>query len=328
MLRYWFAAACAAVGFVLTYAVLVRTPTGQRWDDAALAGRSSVTPDDLRTAEVGLDTITVTSLGFAVAIILVIALVRGRVLLGLAAAGVVAVSLFAAEVLKRIVLERPDLVDGPADLAHNSFPSGHTTIAVSLMLALIMVVPYGLRPWAALGAALWGVAISGYTVTAGWHRPSDTVGAALLAVGVASVAMAFLSAFGYAHVTRPRGLLGGMVRQVLVAPIGLAAAAGLGLGLYLGVVSLRQLDDPSVSADTVDHNAYLGGEMLAIGSSAAAVLALLVLLHRVDVGEPSEAHTLADEPLAVNHLTPPARQRGRRLGRSRRVAPSTTGPGS
>jgi len=226
---------------------------------------------------------------------------------------VVVVSLVAAEVLKRIVLERPNLVTAPGDLTHNSFPSGHTTIAVSLMLALIIVVPYGLRPWAALLAAAWGVAISGYTVTAGWHRPSDTIGAALLAVGVASVVMGFLAALGYAHVTRPRGMLGSVVRQVAVAPIALTAVGGLGLGLYLAVVSFRQLDDASVAVDTADHNAYLAGEMLAVGSSAAAVLLLLILLHRVDVGEATEPYGLADAPLAVNHLSP---GRGRRAGAS------------
>jgi membrane-associated phospholipid phosphatase len=326
MLRYWFAAACSAVGFVLTYALFVHTPTGQRWDDAALSGRANASPEALRTAEVGLDQITVTTLGVAIAVLLLIALVRGRVLLGLGAASLVVGSLVIAEVLKRAVLERPALVESSADLAHNSFPSGHTTIAVSLMLAMTMVVPYGLRPWAALLTAAWGVGISGYTVTAGWHRPSDAIGAALLAVGVACAVMAVLSSAGRAHVTRPPGLLSSLVRQVAVVPIWLTTTAGLVLGAYLGLVSVRQLDDPTVSAATVDHNAYLGGEMLAVGTSAAAVLALLVLLHRVDVGA-VPSHALGEAGLSVSRLTPAGSDAGTRLGRRRRIGPVGPAPG-
>jgi membrane-associated phospholipid phosphatase len=301
LLRYWFAAVVAAAGFVGTYGLFVLTDTGQRWDDAALDGRAGVTPDELQTAEVGLSQITVTSLVVGISIVLLIALVRGRPLLGLGAAGLVAGSLFAAEVLKRIVLPRPELVREASAMTHNSFPSGHTTIAIAFMLALVLVVPYGLRPWAALAGGLWGVGISGYTIVAGWHRPSDTIGAAWLVVFVACAVTGFLMATGHSRVTRPRGMLGSLVRQLAVAPIALTAAVALGLGSLLSAVAAHQLSDPAVEMSTAEDNAYLGGRMLAVGSSAGAVLWLLVLLHRVDVGS-EPALTLGDQPLAVNHL--------------------------
>jgi membrane-associated phospholipid phosphatase len=66
---------------------------------------------------------------------------------------------------------RPDSADA------NSLPSGHVTLVASLGVALVLVAPRLLAPFAVLAAlavtALAGVA----TMLAGWHRPSDVVAA-------------------------------------------------------------------------------------------------------------------------------------------------------
>jgi membrane-associated phospholipid phosphatase len=64
----------------------------------------------------------------------------------------------------------------------DSFPSGHTTAAASIAVALLLVVPAGYRLLAAgIGAALTGV-VGLSVVILGWHYPSDVLGA-LLVVG-------------------------------------------------------------------------------------------------------------------------------------------------
>jgi membrane-associated phospholipid phosphatase len=64
----------------------------------------------------------------------------------------------------------------------NSFPSGHTTAAASIAVALLLVVPAAHRLLAAgIGTALTG-AVGLSVVILGWHYPSDVLGA-LLVVG-------------------------------------------------------------------------------------------------------------------------------------------------
>ena len=46
------------------------------------------------------------------------------------------------EVLKRFLLPRPDLVVAPDEFFHNTFPSGHTTIAMTVLVAAMLVVPH------------------------------------------------------------------------------------------------------------------------------------------------------------------------------------------
>jgi membrane-associated phospholipid phosphatase len=64
----------------------------------------------------------------------------------------------------------------------NSFPSGHTTAAASVAVALLLVVPATHRfVAAALGLAITG-AVGISVVVLGWHYPSDVLGG-LLVVG-------------------------------------------------------------------------------------------------------------------------------------------------
>jgi membrane-associated phospholipid phosphatase len=64
----------------------------------------------------------------------------------------------------------------------SSFPSGHTTAAASIAVALLLVVPATYRLVAAgVGAALTAV-VGVSVIVLGWHYPSDVLGA-LLVVG-------------------------------------------------------------------------------------------------------------------------------------------------
>ncbi len=175
---------------MLVYALLVRTHAGQRVDEAALNGRLA-SPAARRAAGDLLTTIGVGSLVLVLALIVAQALVRRHAALAVAAVALVAGALLTTEVLKHLVLARPDLLPRPSTIRHNSFPSGHTTIAFAAGIAATLAAPPRWRRLVAVAALLYGTAIGIATVAAGWHRPSDVAGALLVVTGwAAAVALA------------------------------------------------------------------------------------------------------------------------------------------
>jgi membrane-associated phospholipid phosphatase len=80
----------------------------------------------------------------------------------------------------------------------NSFPSGHTTAAASIAVALLLVVPALHRSTAAAAGLLLTAAVGLSVVILGWHYPSDVLGGLLVAGawGFATVACLRLRADG------------------------------------------------------------------------------------------------------------------------------------
>jgi membrane-associated phospholipid phosphatase len=176
------ALACA-LGLAAAYVVFVHTHAGQRIDEAALSGRLA-SLHARRAASQLLTTISVGSLALALAVLAGQALLRRRVALAVVAVAVVVGSLALTEVLKHLVLPRPELVQTTID--HNSFPSGHTTTAFAVGIAATLAAPPRWRRAVAAGALLYGTAIGVATIAAGWHRPSDVAGALLVVTGWAA----------------------------------------------------------------------------------------------------------------------------------------------
>ena len=67
-----------------------------------------------------------------------------------------------------------------------TFPSGHSTVAMSLALALVLVVPARLRVPVGLAGIAYAVLVGAATLTGAWHRPSDVLGAYLVTLAWAS----------------------------------------------------------------------------------------------------------------------------------------------
>ncbi len=65
----------------------------------------------------------------------------------------------------------------------NAFPSGHTTAAAVLGIALVLVAPTRLRRPAALAAGAFAGAVGLAVVVIEWHYPSDVLGGLLVAAG-------------------------------------------------------------------------------------------------------------------------------------------------
>jgi membrane-associated phospholipid phosphatase len=74
----------------------------------------------------------------------------------------------------------------------NSFPSGHTTAAASIAVALLLVVPARHRLAALLAGATLTAAVGLSVVILAWHYPSDVLGGLLVVGAWGFAALAYL----------------------------------------------------------------------------------------------------------------------------------------
>lgn len=194
--RWIWGAATAALVLAATYALAVLTPGGQALENAALRGADQVREAVLTEASVALGHITVATLALATALVGVIGVARRRWDLAIAGVSVIILGQLITQSLKRFVPPRPELVTVTGDSTNNSFPSGHTTIAMTMLFAALIVTPYRWRGLMLLLTLGWAVGIGAYTITAKWHRFSDTLGAGAVAFLCASLAAWWLTRRG------------------------------------------------------------------------------------------------------------------------------------
>lgn len=282
MLGCLLVAVASAVGVWALWRVFVTTTSGQVVELAALRGAEYGQTQLWRVAERVLD---VVSVGFIAAVILAamtIAVLRRRWELALQVAVLMVGANVSTRVLKLGVFERPEL-DVAASYG-NTLPSGHTTAAASVSVALLLVVPPRVRPWAAVAGAGYTTATGVSTLIGQWHRPSDVVAGILVVLGWGAVACALV-----ALTPRRAATSTGALRQVddgvlpaarrsLRVAVGLllvvgAAAAGVAV-LALSRTWQGVGADPS-RADQV--LAYAGGASGALAAACAAFAVLLVL---------------------------------------------------
>jgi membrane-associated phospholipid phosphatase len=271
------AAAVALLAAVACYLLLVRTTTGQRFDDAALAGAFQQYPAERAASNRILHAISADSFAVVLALLVAIGVLRHRVLLGLAAGASAGISVVGVSLLKHLVLTRPDLVNGDGSLRFNTFPSGHTATAVSCALALMLVVPPRWRGVAAVVAGFYAWGTAAQVQTAGWHRPSDAVGGALLAFAVVALVGAGCLCVRPANLSRSRP------HRPALAVLG---AVGAGSALVAAIEMLRVLDwfHHHVAATAVIRDdAYLTGVTVTVLVVVCTLVTLLILLGTVDL---------------------------------------------
>lgn len=254
----------AGVGFVivpLVYAVAVLTPVGQRVEDSALGG---VRETDLFGSDTALNVISVPVILLLVIVIAAVALARRRLAVGLAAGIVVLASAGTSTLVKRIAV-RPEIAQSTTP---NSFPSGHATIALASLFAVLMVTPRRFRPLVLLVGAAYAVFVANQTVVYGWHRVSDIVGAC----AVALFWLGIVRAVGPLVDRGERGDRDGrrgprrLVTAVLVVSTGVTAA----VGVAAVVVALA-------SGAAHDHDALLVAGRMASSMSVLLVVTLVWL---------------------------------------------------
>lgn len=168
----------AAMGY--TYWAFVRTTTGQFADESAWREADIATPDSDLPLLQFLDSLPLFSVFIAAAVILFVTLGRRRWVAAAIALGTIAGANLTTQVLKNLLLDRPDR--GVQTLDFNSLPSGHTTLAASAAAAIFLVVTPRWRPLAAAAGGTYSVLAGAATFLNLWHRPADVV-AAFLVVG-------------------------------------------------------------------------------------------------------------------------------------------------
>lgn len=176
-------AVLAAAGAWLTWRVFIRTSLGQLVDTAALRGGDVQHPKVVEVLSRALNGTTLVSVVAVCVAAATIGILRKRLDLAIGAAVMVIGSNATVELLKGR-LARPTL-DGLA--MPNSFPSGHTAAACSVVFALILVLPHRVRETVALIGFGYVSVIAIATVWAEWHRPSDTIAAVLVVLGWGAV---------------------------------------------------------------------------------------------------------------------------------------------
>ena len=252
-------AVVCVVGLVVAYLVFVRTHAGQRIDEAALNGRLA-SPKARNAAGDLLTTISVGSLALMLVLLAGQALLRRRVAVAVVAVAVVVGAVATTELLKHLVLVRPDLLPAPSTIDHNSFPSGHTTTAFAVGVAAALAAPPRWRRPVAAAAFLYGAAIGVATIAAGWHRPSDVAGGLLVVTGWAAlvvlvVALADRDAFGDARRdvarsswARAPDLGGYAILAGAALALGWVAAIAIVAGRQVGAIELTTLNAAFVAA--------------------------------------------------------------------------------
>lgn len=261
----------------LLYLFFVCTRLGQRIDDAAVNGRSTLTPEKVRDADDLLQTVDIASVVLLRGAVAFVAVVRGRFLLGAAAVGVIGAANVTSQVVKA-VLPRSDLTGKPELVIGNSLPSGHTTVAASIAVAAILVAPRRLRGPVAVVGAVYAGAVGVATLTAGWHRPSDAVAAFAVVVAWAAAAAWFVAAErpGVSRLS-PRTSSPVATPLLVALGVGLSAAAFTGLVAVLAARRLGHLD-------AIDLGQAYAGATVAIAGAALLLIGLsLAVLRPVEL---------------------------------------------
>lgn len=182
-----FGLASCVFAFVASYLVFIWTPDGQQWDVDLFRTVIAGTSVSLQgSVDVALRVIGDLGVLAACCLIVVgVSAARGQAMLGFASASIIPCSIGAARLFKLVLLSRPALGVTPIVLSSaNSFPSGHTTAAASIGVAISLVVSPNSRRGIGVLGVLWTAAVGVGVVVAGWHRPSDAIGAAALAGAV------------------------------------------------------------------------------------------------------------------------------------------------
>ncbi len=252
-----------ALAFVGVYGAFVLTRVGQELENEALLAATLRSPDDVARSLERLSTISVATFAVAVAIVALVALLRGRFALALGAAGAMVLAVATAEVVKDLA-PRPALVEGPAWLLRNSFPSGSATVAAAIGVGALLVAPdrvrWAILPLAAIGAAVVGQA----TQVTGWHRMSCAVGGALLAIGFGLAALAILARRG--EVVRDGGRR--IDRRVVTALV----VAGAGLIGVAAIVTAVAVAFPILRAPAGAAGAFLHTTLTLAGAGVTVLL--------------------------------------------------------
>lgn len=169
-----------------------------------------------------LGNVSLGSIAVAVTLLVVVAVIRDRWAAAAAAGALVLGANLTTQAIK-LVSERTD----HGYLTVVSFPSGHATVVVSLVLAALLVSPGRTRTTISMFGSAAITVTAAAMLVASWHRPADIIGAILVALGWGTVVLAGWSLLrGGMPPARP-----GPHRIFAITGVVLAVAALVALGV-------------------------------------------------------------------------------------------------
>lgn len=261
----------AAAAFA-SWRFFVATRRGQLLDALALAG-SNIGASRLDTqSQRLLEVVSVPTVAVMIAVVMLIALLRGKWLLGVVAALVIAGSNITTQVLKYQVFTRRDLLGGDSSALANTLPSGHSTVAAAGALGLLLVVPPMLRAVTAATGAVTVTAFGYATLVNQWHRPSDVIAAVAVCLAWAMVGV-FLIRVEQRITPRPEHRHRPGAVSVVLVTAGIAA-----LGLALAGAGVVWGAAPSAADRSDQFIAYAAGAAAVTGVACVGLGAVLRLL--------------------------------------------------
>lgn len=265
----------ALVSIVLVWQVwqyFVASEAGQHLDQAALRGSDYGRGTLWALGEPVLDVVSVSFVVLGLGTAMGIALLRRRWGLAVQVAFVVVGSNVTTQLLKKSVLDRPDLIGGGWGVG-NTLPSGHTTVAASVAVALLLAVPRAARPVVAVLGGTYTAATGVSTLIGHWHRPSDVVAAILVVTAWTALALALTPASALDPVpARGSSAYPGSVVVAVLLFLG-AGAAMLGAAWCLREVYPASWD----MTDLAETTAYVGGALGVVAATAISFAVLLLL---------------------------------------------------
>ncbi|WP_433528863.1 phosphatase PAP2 family protein [Micromonospora sp. CA-263727] len=264
--------------FIAVWRFAIHTGIGQWIDTVALTGNRIGRDHIEDPVDRILNAMSVVSLLVVTVTIGFIALIRGRVALAVAATLLIAGANVTTQLLK-YGLARPDYgIDPERAYVGNSLPSGHTTVAASVAVALVLVLPPKVRAFGAVVGAAYAATAGVATLSAGWHRPSDAV-AAFLVVGVWAALAGLLLLITQRERAKVASADAHRLTALLLGAGGLLAIAACALALSW-LVGLRA----TAPAELGRRPLFVGyaGSAAGIAGSMGVVMALvLISVHRL-----------------------------------------------
>jgi membrane-associated phospholipid phosphatase len=137
------------------------------------------------------------------AALVAVAVARERPRVALAVIVVMTLAPFTSETLKPL-LAHHHLSVGGSYVGPASWPSGHSTAALALVLSAVLVAPARLRPLVASVGAVFAAAVGCALLILAWHMPSDVLGGYLVATLWTALAVAALRGANRRWPTRER----------------------------------------------------------------------------------------------------------------------------
>ncbi len=193
-------AACSAAAAAVVWFVALHLDVGRNLDDRALRSFAGVGQPRLTSSIEGIARLAdPTPLLIGGALLVGVALLRGRRLLAAAVPAILLAANATTQLLKPVLgdvrtVDRFGELLGNQQVFAGSWPSGHSTAAMSLALCAVLVAGPALRPLAALLGAGYAIAVGYSLVVLGHHLPSDVLGGYLVAATFALLGAAALSA--------------------------------------------------------------------------------------------------------------------------------------